>query len=61
MGAEVFDVHDMDPREFEARVHSFEFWFESVRGYLEGQTYGHRPDTPEAALTPAERPQLSSP
>ncbi len=39
------EIHDLDPRSFHEQVHSFEFWFGSVQGYLEGTVHGHRPDT----------------
>jgi 1,2-phenylacetyl-CoA epoxidase catalytic subunit len=52
------DVHDLDPAAFYEEVHSFEFWFQAVEGYLSGLTWGHRPETPEAALSPPERDRL---
>ncbi len=52
------DIHDMDPDEFRDRVHSFEFWFEAVRGYLSDKPYGHRPDLEEEPMEPSERDQL---
>jgi len=39
-------------------VHSFEFWFQSVSGYLAGRPYGHRPDLASPALAPTERDRL---
>ena len=44
------DIHDLEPEAFLEEVHSFEFWFQAVEGYLSGPTYGHRPETAEAAL-----------
>jgi len=52
------DVHDLDPDTFLEEVHSFEFWFQAVEGYLSGLTYGHSPDTAEAPLTELERDRL---
>lgn len=52
------DLHALDPQEFNERVHSFEFWFESVEGYLRGLEHGHQPGTPEARLTADERERL---
>ena len=52
------DLHALDPDEFAERVHSFEFWFESVEGYLQGLEHGHRPGTPEAEFTDEERDRL---
>jgi 1,2-phenylacetyl-CoA epoxidase catalytic subunit len=52
------DIHDLDPQAFLEEVHSFEFWFQAVEGYLSGLTYGHRPETAEAALSELERDRL---
>lgn len=43
--APVREVHDLEHERFLEEVHSFEFWFHSVEGYLSGTTYGHREDT----------------
>jgi hypothetical protein len=45
------EVHDLEPQEFLEEVHSFDFWFQAVEGYLSGQSYGHRPETQEAQPT----------
>ncbi len=34
------DVHDLDPQAFLEEVHSFEFWFQAVEGYLSGTDLG---------------------
>jgi 1,2-phenylacetyl-CoA epoxidase catalytic subunit len=52
------DIHDLDPQEFLEEVHSFEFWFQAVEGYLTGLTWGHKPETVEASLTDGERDRL---
>jgi 1,2-phenylacetyl-CoA epoxidase catalytic subunit len=52
------DIHDLDPQEFLEEVHSFEFWFQAVEGYLNGLTYGHKPETAETVLTDIERDRL---
>jgi 1,2-phenylacetyl-CoA epoxidase catalytic subunit len=52
------DIHQMEPAEFLEHVHSFEFWFGAVQGYLDGLQYGHRPDTPNAELDENDRDQL---
>ena len=57
------DLGELDPHEltddaFLDEVHSFQFWFDSVEGYLSQRHYGHREDTPEAALDDAERDRL---
>jgi len=54
------DVHSLDPEAFLEEVHSFEFWFQSVQGYLAGTQFGHRPDVHGAPLAPAERERLVS-
>lgn len=52
------EVHGLEPQAFEERVHSFQFWFEAVQGYLTDQPYGHRVETPEAELDESERDRL---
>jgi 1,2-phenylacetyl-CoA epoxidase catalytic subunit len=48
----------MDPARFREQVHSFEFWFGAVQGYLEGLEYGHRPETSETELSDEDRDRL---
>lgn len=52
------EVHDLEPEAFLEEVHSFEFWFHSVEGYLSGLAWGHRPETTSPTLAPAERERL---
>jgi 1,2-phenylacetyl-CoA epoxidase catalytic subunit len=52
------DVHDLEPAEFLEAVHSFEFWFQAVEGYLSGTTWGHRPETAETVFGELERDRL---
>jgi len=52
------EVHDLDPQAFLDEVHSFEFWFQAVEGYLTGTTFGHRPETVEVSLPDADRERL---
>lgn len=54
------DLHGLDPDSFLEEVHSFEFWFHAVEGYLGGRSYGRRPETAEAAMTGPERDRLVS-
>jgi 1,2-phenylacetyl-CoA epoxidase catalytic subunit len=54
------DVHDLAPEEFFEQVHSFEFWFQAVEGYLSGSAYGHRAETAEGPLDEEERDRLVS-
>ena len=58
MPADPRDIHDLGQEEFLEEVHSFEFWFQAVEGYLSGTTWGHRPDTPAAVLSDAARDRL---
>jgi 1,2-phenylacetyl-CoA epoxidase catalytic subunit len=58
MADQVVDVHALEPDAFLEEVHSFEFWFDAVRGYLDGLDHGRRPDTPEAVVDEAERDRL---
>lgn len=41
------EPHDLAPEAFLEEVHSFEFWFQAVEGYLSESPYGHRPGLPE--------------
>jgi len=52
------EVHDLEPEAFLDEVHSFEFWFQAVEGYLSGLTFGHRPATVEVPLGEDERQRL---
>lgn len=52
------DIHDLQPGDFLEEVHSFEFWFHAVEGYLAGQQYGHRPDLVEEPMDDEERDGL---
>ncbi|HWP66668.1 MAG TPA: ferritin-like domain-containing protein [Candidatus Limnocylindria bacterium] len=52
------DVHALAPERFREEVHSFEFWFQSVEGYLADTGHGHRPDLAETPLAADERERL---
>jgi 1,2-phenylacetyl-CoA epoxidase catalytic subunit len=54
----VDDVHALAPERFLEEVHSFEFWFQAVEGYLAETSYGHRVDLPDTPLAPADRDRL---
>jgi 1,2-phenylacetyl-CoA epoxidase catalytic subunit len=58
VGQPIADVHALSAEDFLEEVHSFEFWFDSVQGYLAGLDHGHRPGTGEAPLTEIERDRL---
>jgi 1,2-phenylacetyl-CoA epoxidase catalytic subunit len=50
--------HGLPQEELLEEVHSFEFWFQAVEGYLSDHPYGHAPDRVEAPLSDAEREAL---
>jgi 1,2-phenylacetyl-CoA epoxidase catalytic subunit len=52
------ELHDRDQGSFLEEVHSFEFWFQAVEGYLTGTSYGHHPETTEETLDPDRRERL---
>lgn len=52
------DPHRLEEGDFRATVHSFEFWFEAVEGYLHGRPYGVSPEVREVELTPRQRDGL---
>lgn len=54
------DLHERDQGSFLEEVHSFEFWFQAVEGYLTGTSYGHHPETAEEHLEPVRRDRLIS-
>jgi len=53
------DPHRLEPEAFLEEVHSFEFWFQAVSGYLTGRPYGHAAQAAnEPALDPRARERL---
>ncbi len=46
------DLHDLQDQQFLDEVHSFQFWFDSVEGYLSDRPYGRSVDIAEPALPP---------
>jgi 1,2-phenylacetyl-CoA epoxidase catalytic subunit len=52
------EVHGLPHDAFLEEVHSFEFWFQSVQGYLAGTSYGHRPGVAATPLSEPERERL---
>ncbi len=54
------DPHQLSSDEFLEEVHSFEFWFQSVEGYLSGLEYGHSSKTNEDPMEEADRERLIS-
>jgi 1,2-phenylacetyl-CoA epoxidase catalytic subunit len=49
MGDSPDGPHALPEQEFLDEVHSFEFWFQAVEGYLSERPYGHAPLGPRAA------------
>jgi len=49
------DPHDLPKEVFLDEVHSFEFWFQAVAGYLTERPNGHDPSIEEADLNASER------
>ena len=58
MTGPVADVHQLSPERFLEEVHSFEFWFHAVEGYLSDTYYGRDPAIEEVALSESERDRL---
>lgn len=54
------EIHDLDPSAFLEEVHSFEFWFQAVEGYLSGTHFGHHPGLPEEPMSEGDRDRLVS-
>lgn len=54
----VHEVHDLDPADFYEQVHSFQFWFEAVQGYLSGCFYGVPAGVEDVPLPDLDRDRL---
>ena len=54
------EIHDLEHDAFLEEVHSFEFWFQAVEGYLSGTVDGHRPDTRDVPPVGSDRDRLIS-
>ena len=52
------DVHALSPERFREEVHSFEFWFQAVEGYLADTHYGYQADLVPEPLPEADRERL---
>ncbi len=52
------ELHGRDHAGFLREVQSFEFWFQSVEGYLHGHPHGVSPDAPIPELDAAKRQAL---
>lgn len=53
-----FEPHLLEEDEFLQEVQSFEFWFETVEGYLTDRPYGHDPELIDADLAEGDRDRL---
>ncbi len=53
-----FDPHALTEQDFLDEVHSFQFWFDSVEGYLTERTYGKLDATVEDDIDDARRDRL---
>ncbi len=58
MSLDPSELHARDHSGFLAEVQSFEFWFQSVEGYLHDRPYGVAPETPMPELEPERRRAL---
>lgn len=58
MNGEALEIHDRPHSDFIEEVQSFEFWFQSVEGYLNEHPYGVDPRTPPPQLEESERDAL---
>ena len=52
------EPHQLSEGDFFNTVHSFEYWFEAVEGYLHGRPYGLSPQTKEVDLSDRQRDAL---
>jgi hypothetical protein len=53
-----FDPHALSEQDFRDEVHSFQFWFDSIEGYLVDRPYGRLDTTLEGQLDDARRDRL---
>jgi hypothetical protein len=56
--ADDFDPHALSEQDFLDEVHSFQFWFDSVEGYLTDRSYGRLETTEEEQLDDDRRDRL---
>ncbi len=53
-----FNPHELALDEFIHEVHSFEFWFQAVGGYLTDRPYGRNEELSEVSITEGDRETL---
>ena len=58
MSVETVEIHARNHDAFLKEVHSFEFWFQSVEGYLVKHPYGVDPNSPIPELEESEKDAL---
>jgi len=58
MSMETVEIHARNHETFLREVHSFEFWFQSVEGYLVEHPYGVDPNAPIPELEDSEKASL---
>ena len=58
MSLETVEIHSREHDSFLEEVHSFEFWFQSVEGYLVEHPYGVDPNSPIPELDEEEKTTL---
>ncbi len=54
------DLHELEESTFFREMQSFEYWFESVEGYLRDRPHGYNPKTPESEMSSAEQERLKT-
>lgn len=52
------EPHDLNELEFLREVHSFNFWFEAVGGYLEERPFGYDPELADPPMDPDDKDRL---
>jgi 1,2-phenylacetyl-CoA epoxidase catalytic subunit len=52
------EIHARDHEQFLDEVHSFEFWFNAVEGYLQDRPHGYTEGAPEPVIEGADREAL---
>ena len=53
-----FDPHALTEQDFRDEVHSFQFWFDSIEGYLTGRPYGRLGTTEDEPIDDDRRERL---
>ena len=60
MGEDLHELHELDETAFLHETQSFEYWFQSVEGYLAGRPYGCSPGQAEPNFLPGEVDRLKT-